>query len=133
MRPVTLDDLNPAMRKQALKQLSGGKNTKAVASPPRIQRGMNGTEAEYLRQLGANSDIERIYFNKITLKLADDTRYTPDFVCVHKDGAISAHEVKGGFVRDDAKVKFKVACEMYPLFRWVWAQKVKGVWAKEEL
>lgn len=34
------------------------------------------------------------------------------------DGLVEFHEVKG-FMRDDARVKFKVAAALYPWFEWV--------------
>lgn len=59
----------------------------------------------------------------ITLKLADDTRLTPDFVAL-KDGKIVFYDtkhkrLKNGvrrlFVEEDAHIKFKVAARQ---FRW---------------
>jgi len=89
---------------------------------------MNKTEARYrdvldgLRMLG---QIEAYAFEAVTLKLARDCRYTPDFlvVKVRKHAALGVfvefHEVKpasrkGYFARDDAKVKIKVAARLFP-------------------
>jgi hypothetical protein len=44
------------------------------------------------------------------------------------DGTVEMHEVKGGYIRDDALVKFKVARELYPQFRWRMWQYDKGEW-----
>lgn len=86
---------------------------------------MNGTEAAYaevleLRKLAGN-DIDWYAFEAITLKLAQDTRYTPDFVVMRHDGLMEMHETKG-FWQDDAKVKIKVAAEKFP-FRFLAAKK----------
>jgi hypothetical protein len=63
-------------------------------------------------------------FEAVKLRLADNTFYTPDFAVMLPDGEIELHEVKG-FWRDDARVKIKVAAEMYP-FQFVAVQKAKG-------
>ena len=46
------------------------------------------------------------------------------------DGAFEIHEVKGHW-EDDARVKIKVAAELYP-FKFIAARKVKGAWLFEE-
>jgi hypothetical protein len=45
------------------------------------------------------------------------------------DGSLQAHEVKG-FWTDDARVKIKVAAEMYPI-QFIAIKKEKGEWQKE--
>lgn len=67
----------------------------------------------------------------ITLKLADDTRYTADLPAV-EDGVFSFYEVKG-FMRDDARVKLLVAARGYPMFRFVLVRKVAGKFEEEEV
>ena len=94
---------------------------------------MNKAEADYAAILDIERSQGRIlgfYFERMTLKLADDTRYTPDFMVVLPDGEIRFDEVKG-FMEDDAWVKFKVASEMFPFsFRLVKkkAKKDGGGW-----
>lgn len=62
-------------------------------------------------------------YEAITLKLASDCRFTPDFLVQLADGTLECHEVKGWF-RDDAKVKIKVAAALFPLvFRLVIKKK----------
>ncbi len=89
---------------------------------------MNKTEAAYSRQLEAKCATGEIVwwkFEALTMKLAKDTRYTPDFVVMTRDGYLEFHEVKG-FFEDDAKVKVKVAAEMFPFtFRLVRARAQK--------
>lgn len=100
----------------------------------RQPRGMNKTEARYAQHLEAQKAIGAIAwyrFEAITLKLAADTRYTPDFFVMTNTGAFQAHEVKG-FWRDDAKVKLKIAAAQYPLeFIAVFAEK-GGQWRYEQ-
>jgi hypothetical protein len=94
-------------------------------------REMNKTEAAYRRILGFQmiaGHITSIKHEAIKLRLADNTTYTPDFEVVLPDGKIELHEVKGGFTREDAWIKFKVARELYPEFKFVMAQCIKGEW-----
>lgn len=82
----------------------------------RVAGQMNGTEKKYAEVLeGRQRDGEIVWyaFERLTWKLADDTRYTPDFLVMMADGSMECHEVKG-FWRDDAKVKIKVAADLFP-------------------
>lgn len=77
---------------------------------------MNRTEAAYelvLRAREQAGEIAWYAFEGITLKLAPDCRYTPDFAVMLAGGEIELHEVKG-FMRDDAAVKLKLAAELFP-------------------
>lgn len=77
---------------------------------------MNATEAEYGRELEtlkAAGDVAWYRFEGVKLRLADNTFYTPDFAVMLCNGEMQIHEVKG-FWADDARVKIKVAAEMYP-------------------
>lgn len=81
---------------------------------------MNKLEAQYkayLERLKASDDIVWYAFEGIKFRLADRTTYTPDFMVMMKDGELQAHEVKGAKIifQDDAKVKIKVAAEMFPI------------------
>lgn len=87
----------------------------------RMKQGvMNKTEAQYELQLRSRlqeGDILWYKFEGIKFRLADNCFYNPDFAVMRKDGTMEIHEVKG-FWRDDAKVKIKVASELYP-FRFI--------------
>lgn len=79
----------------------------------------NKTEAAYeatLRARQAGGDVAWYRFEGLKLRLADNTFYTPDYAVMLSSGQIELHEVKGapGIFTDDAKVKVKVAAEMYP-------------------
>lgn len=98
---------------------------------------MNKTEAEYAQMLElrkSSGDVLWHRFEGVKLRLADNTFYSPDFVLMLADGALECHEVKGHWM-DDARVKIKVAAEMYP-FRFVAVQKRSkkdgGGWSMEE-
>lgn len=89
---------------------------------------MNKTEAEWSAMLEARKlagEVAYWSFEPIKVRLADLTFYTPDFLVMLSSGELELHEVKGAFVMDDAKLKFKVVAEHFPA-RLVWAQKVKG-------
>lgn len=78
---------------------------------------LNKTEqayADYLGQLQAVGGILWHKFEGMKFRLADNTFYTPDFMVMQPDGQLEAHEVKG-YWQDDAKVKIKVASDMYPV------------------
>ena len=53
------------------------------------------------------------WFEAVTFRLADDCRYTPDFMVLGTDGVLHFEETKGKW-EDDAKVKAKVFTSMYP-------------------
>ncbi len=99
------------------------------AKARRVAGRMNSYEAEYealfLGQLVHG-------YEAITLRLGADCRFTPDFFVIAGDDVLEFHEVKGSFIRDDAKVKLRVAAEMYPMFRFrMFAKQPKklgGLW-----
>lgn len=98
---------------------------------------MNKTETAYgqhLELLKRAGEVAWYRFEGLKLRLADNTFYTPDFAVMLCNGQMECHEVKG-FWAEDARVKIKVAAEMYP-FRFI-AIKVRpkrdgGGWSEEE-
>lgn len=93
---------------------------------------MNKTEAEYsllLESRKATKEILWYRFEGLKLRLADATFYTPDFAVMLACGQLEMHEVKG-YWADDARVKIKVAAEMYP-FRFVAVRKVRKEFVTE--
>jgi hypothetical protein len=100
-------------------------------SPSTDEKKLNKTEKAFLNVLRSRG-LQWIGIQNITLKLADDTRYTPDFFYIH-DGKLNANEVKG-FFRDDAKVKIKVAARLFPWIRFTLVFKGKGsAWEYREV
>lgn len=86
--------------------------------------------SEYLFFRKKAGDILDYKFEAIKLKLAPSTFYTPDFMVFTNDGFIEMHEAKG-FWEDDARVKIKVAAEMFP-FRFVAITRSKDGWKEED-
>ena len=101
---------------------------------------MNKLEAKYaawleMGKMGGN--IEWYAFEAITLKLAFDTRYTPDFLVMLPNGELQCHEVKGAkgksfWSREDSKIKIKVAATLFP-FRFFIAWPSMDSWDLKEV
>lgn len=94
---------------------------------------MNKTEEAYAAELELRlraGEVAWYRFEAIKLRLAKRTWYTPDFLIGYADGTMEFVEIKGGFVRDDAAVKVKVAREMYPMFRWKALSLKRGEWVE---
>ena len=94
---------------------------------------MNGLERQLAAYIEAEVNVGVIswyQFEGVTLKLAADTRYTPDFLVMLDNGNLECWEAKG-FWRDDAKVKIKVAASLYP-FRFIAVKKKGNGWERED-
>ncbi len=94
---------------------------------------MNKTEQAYaghLELLRRAGEIQKYAFEAIKLRLAEKTFYTPDFMVVTNE-QIELHDVKG-FWEDDARVKIKVAAELFPEFLFVAIKKTEAGWKREE-
>ena len=102
---------------------------------------MNRAEQRYsvhLAKLQAAYQIKYFRFEAIKLRLARLTTYTPDFLVVANSGAIELHEVKAfwkserrAHFEDDARVKIKMAAELFPCFLFRAAWQVDGEWKFE--
>jgi hypothetical protein len=128
------EDLDRVLKRQgAIHGLPMQAAAKRNVAP--VKRGMNKTEAEYAQLLEFRrlaGEIKGWGFERIKLRLADRTTYTPDFDVVGIGGEIEFHETKG-FFREDARIKVKVCAELYPHFRFIVLTKAKGGgWAVEE-
>ncbi len=81
-------------------------------------------------------DISRWEYEALKFRLAwsqkDGTRgviYTPDFCVWYPDGKLELREIKGGFIREAARVRYLVAQRLYPEFKWRMIQRTKdGSW-----
>lgn len=111
---------------------------KGVLALGRLRVGvMNKTEArysDYLRARVNDGTVAWFKFEALKLRLADNTFYTPDFAVMLASGQMQCHEIKG-YWQDDARVKIKVAADLYPFqFFGVTAKPMKagGGWSFEE-
>lgn len=77
---------------------------------------MNQYERAYAKVLDDRlkaGEIAAYAFERYKLRLSTNCFYTPDFMVVRADGVLEFHEVKG-FWEEDARVKIKVAADMFP-------------------
>lgn len=99
----------------------GSKAARGRLALGRLKTGeRNSTEKAYEEHLEARRVAGNVLWYKfegVKLRLADNTFYTPDFAVMLTSGVMEMHEVKG-FWQDDARVKIKVAAELYP-FRFI--------------
>ena len=99
----------------------------------RLKQGtMNRLELKYARRLDdlkVFGSVSWYAFEGMKFRLADKTFYTPDFMVMLVSGELEAHEVKG-FWQDDARVKIKVAAEMYPI-QFIGVTQKSGIWEYE--
>ena len=108
----------------------------------------NKTEAAYeahLDLLHRAGEIDGYKFEGMTIKLADNTRFTPDFVVFAGDGVVELHDTKGTtkktrangekedapWIEEDAKLKLKLTAELWP-FRVFAVFKTKEGWVKQQ-
>jgi hypothetical protein len=112
----------------------------SVANPDKVQklrqgRQPNKTELDFERRLESQKlrgEIVDYKFEGITIRLADNCRYTPDFFIVVSLDPLKLRiaETKGGHIWDDSKVKFRVAKEQNPWAEWEMHQKKAGQWSR---
>ncbi len=132
-----VDNLPPAARREVLRQiaeqdrrestihalkdgLKAAKKKPRIQAPPQSHGGIilsfkSDLERDYHGHLKAcllGGEILGFAFEAVRLKLADGCTYTPDFLIITIDGLPMLHEVKG-YWREDAKIKYKVAADMY--------------------
>lgn len=103
--------------------------------PAPLQRksGMNKLEqmySEHLDSLKKKGVIVGWRFEPINFRLGGGATYKPDFM-VTFPGHIEIHETKG-FWREAARVRIKVASELFPEFRWLGVQLKGKEWSYEE-
>lgn len=99
-----------------------------------VEERLNKTEKRWLDVLRMRR-FPLIAIQDITLRLGDDCRFTPDFFTVPTTIAdrLTFWEVKGGFVREDAMVKLRVAARVHQWARFVMAQWKDGRWTETEI
>jgi hypothetical protein len=114
----------------------GGEHPKDTPVAAHTPGQMNKTEARYARMLDGmkeRGEILDYLFERFTIKLSNPQggqgrRYTPDFLVILPDRLIRFDEVKGGFIREDAAIKFDWACEQFPHIGFRMTQWKDGEW-----
>ena len=142
--------LSPAHREQALLQINPqhkvvcqkqpivAKETVAKSNP--APRGMNPTEARYadrLEILRRAGEIVSWKFEAIRLRLANGAWFKPDFLVVARNedkgcDIHQIHEVKG-FWREAARVRIKVAADLFKEYDFIVVKWEDGNWKKEQM
>lgn len=132
-----------SLSEQEARKLLGDKYPKVISMPARPApvcsaaertRGMNRTEAAYSRRLdylNQKGEILNWRFEALTFRLAYRCSYTPDFLVI-TPSEIQIHEIKGGYVREDGLIKWKLASESHPEFRFFLCQLIKNHWKIQE-
>ena len=126
MKGWTAADIDAYQRRAKQEMVKAPKKARAVQR--HVTGKMNGTEKRFFAD---HVEGKTYTFESLKFRLADNTWYTPDFMVI-EDGRVVIYEVKGGFFRDDARAKFKVAAEMNPWFVWRWAVWKDKKWTIEE-
>lgn len=102
-----------------------------VASLSTDEVKLNKTEKArlaFLRMLA----VPHLKIQAITLKLADDCRFTADFTYVDENGRLTFEDVKG-FQREDAFLKIKFAARTFSEFRFLIVKKSGSGWNIDEV
>jgi len=102
---------------------------KAREGPGKRVAGLNKTEREWKAMLESRGYV--VHVQSITLTLAERCTYTPDFWALEPDGTITLWDSKGGHVWEDSIIKQKTAAAMFPMFKFVQAQKKGGKWTEK--
>lgn len=105
----------------ALRKAHGIVMPVAPAEKPAGPKFKSKAEARFAQLLEARKKSGEILgwrYEAVTLRLADGVRYTPDFLVEASNRRMTLIEVKGGYIRDDARIKLRVAVEMFPGFDW---------------
>jgi hypothetical protein len=105
----------------------------ASAPIPDLYRGMNKTEEARAIDLEAMKRAGLIvewWYERWTFKLADDLRFTPDYVIQENSGELRIEEIKG-FWRDDARAKIKMFAALFPFRVTALKRNKNGGWDVE--
>jgi hypothetical protein len=111
-----------------------GNEAAAYARGQAPKRGMNKTEQAYAQHLDLQVHAGKVLwwrFEPFKLRLADGSYYKPDFGVLPRDLLFEIHETKG-FWREAARVRIKVAAELFPFKFIALTRTAGGGWKREE-
>jgi hypothetical protein len=85
---------------------------------------------QYLRML----KVPNLRVQSFTLRLAEDTRLTPDFSYLDENGRMVFEDTKGKHTWEDALIKLRVASRIYNEFRFLIVKRDEtGGWITKEI
>lgn len=82
-------------------------------SKPGVMNRLEKKYSEYLEEQKHKGEVLWWMYEPFNLRLAAKTYYRPDFLVLPKDMVLTAVECKG-FWLDKARVKIKVAADLFP-------------------
>ena len=101
-------------------------------APPIGKRKKNKTEARFERDFLVpallSGKLQNYKFERIKLILGDGTTYTPDFSGTWANGVQQFWEIKGGYIHEDARVKFNCAADQFQEYAFELYQWKGGEW-----
>jgi len=107
-------------------------HARPVGGPKKGMNKLEGAYSAYLEGLRRAGEVIAWQYEPMSFKLAENTRYVPDFLVITAEGGVEFHETKG-FMRDDAAVKLKVVAALYPYFTFRLVRLVRHTWQIEEI
>lgn len=87
---------------------------------------------EHLLAQKAAGEVAWYGYEALTLKLADDCRFTVDWSVMLASGDMELHECKGPFAREDSIIKLRLAARLFP-FRVVLVTRAGDQWNHKEI
>lgn len=133
----TEEDIERLKQRKASPKKTGTQRMQALG---RMKTGeMNKTEARFAQLLELEQHAGKVQwwkFEGIKLMLAKNTSITVDFAVLPDTGILTMIDVKGSkaMVTDDARVKMKLAAELYPFVFKLAYPRAKGEgWDIEEI
>jgi hypothetical protein len=107
-----------------------------IVKPETPKRAKKDKRSEAEREFEAHlarrerlGEIKSFRYESMTLVVGDHTcKYTPDFTVFELDGSVTNIEVKGGRTWEDALIKYKAACLIWPCFKWEFWDKTPEGW-----
>lgn len=104
---------NPELQAEAAKQLKVRIAPKVVIPKDGYDSNAERLYAQHLAVRQVAREIIGWRRAPLTIRLADKTTYTPDFLVAFPDGSLEIVEVKG-HEREDDRIKFNTAAELLP-------------------
>lgn len=127
-KPPVSDAMIEALAAGDVRPLAKGKPAQAFGRMNKLERAYWDLLMLRLRA----GEIVWAAYEPMKFRIGDNTFFSPDFGLMLPDGAIEWHETKG-FWRDDARVKIKVAAEMYWMFSFVAVTRKGREWQYEPI